>query len=164
MPCGPPAPPISAAIISGGIPPGAASGGAPGGIISGGIPGGGAIGGWGPCINSADAGAAPMPCCWARTGCKRASTSWGVSLAARYPTMSASSSIRASTERMSPRKLFIKISGDFGERPMTSEATRSSSLVSSVSSSSISIMSLKPAMMPMFSTSCSIILFFILPS
>ena len=52
MPCGPPGPPIIAAIISGGMPPGA-----PGGI------GGGAIGGCGPCINSAEAGAAPMPCC-----------------------------------------------------------------------------------------------------
>ena len=164
MPCGPPA---IIAMSSGGMPPGGAPsggmGGAPGGII-GGIPGGGAMGGCGPCIISADAGAAPMPCCWASTGCKRASTSCGVSLAARYPTISASSSTRASIERMSPRKLFIRISGDFGERPMTSEATRSSSFVSSISSSSIINMSLKPAMMPMFSTSCSIILFFILPS
>ena len=62
------------------------------------------------------AGKLAIPSCAANTGCNKARTSGGVSIATSSPTKEASSSTRASTERMSPRRLFIKISGESGKR------------------------------------------------
>ena len=117
----------------------APGGGAPGGIAPGGIaPGGAMAWPW---------GSAPIPPCWAPIlPISMASTSGGVSMAASSPTIWASSMYRASTERISPRRVFIKISGFCGVRAMGGISSMSAF---SSTSSSISSMS-KPDMMPEF--------------
>ena len=133
------------AIPGGGIPGGAIPGG---GIPGGGIPGGGPIGIGGTAS------------CWANTGCNKARTPSGVSAAALYPTKSASSSRRASIDRMFPRKLFIKISGESGVRDIITAVSASSDVSPAISSSVISAInssrsSINPDIIPTFSTSSS---------